>query len=58
MLNYITRMRSRIGHDPLLLCGASMILYNSSKQVLMLQRSDNGCWCLPGGAIEFGGSTS
>lgn len=57
MLNYITRMRSRIGHDPLLLCGASMILYNSSKQVLMLQRSDNGCWCFPGGAMELGETT-
>lgn len=47
MLEYIKRMRSRISHDPLLLCGASIILYNASKQVLMLQRSGNGCWCFP-----------
>ncbi|CAH8706046.1 NUDIX domain-containing protein [Paenibacillus thiaminolyticus] len=23
----------------------------------MLQRSDNGCWCFPGGAIELGETT-
>ncbi|WGU92692.1 NUDIX hydrolase [Paenibacillus dendritiformis] len=57
MLEYIRRMRSHIGHDPLLLCGASIILYNASQQVLMLQRSDNGCWCFPGGAIELGETT-
>ncbi|BFH66533.1 ADP-ribose pyrophosphatase [Paenibacillus dendritiformis] len=57
MLEYIKRMRSRIGHDPLLLCGASIILYNASRQVLMLNRSDNGRWCFPGGAIELGETT-
>ncbi|WDM31136.1 NUDIX hydrolase [Paenibacillus mucilaginosus] len=47
-------MRQFIGHRPLLLCGASVILFNDIGQVLMEQRSDNKCWCFPGGGIELG----
>jgi 8-oxo-dGTP pyrophosphatase MutT (NUDIX family) len=54
MNDYIKTMRKFIGHNPLLLCGASIIIYNDHDQVLMLRRSDNGCWCFPGGAIELG----
>jgi len=54
MNDYIKTMRKLIGHNPLLLCGASIIIFNEHNQVLMLRRSDNGCWCFPGGAIELG----
>jgi 8-oxo-dGTP pyrophosphatase MutT (NUDIX family) len=54
MLEYIKEMRSHIGHRPLLLCGASVILFDSEGRVLMEQRSDNGSWCFPGGAVEPG----
>lgn len=57
MIEYVKSMRKLIGHEPLLMCGASMIVYNSTKQVLMLKRTDNGCWCFPGGAMELGEST-
>lgn len=57
MKDYRKEMRKLIGHKPLLLCGASIILFNQDNQVLMLRRSDNGCWCFPGGGIELGEST-
>jgi 8-oxo-dGTP pyrophosphatase MutT (NUDIX family) len=47
-------MRKLIGHKPLLLCGASVIIFNKAGQVLMLHRSDNDCWCFPGGTMELG----
>lgn len=54
MNEYVKAMRKHIGHAPLLLCGASIILFNEFEQVLMLRRTDNGCWCFPGGGIELG----
>jgi 8-oxo-dGTP pyrophosphatase MutT (NUDIX family) len=47
-------MRKIIGTKPLLLCGASVIISNPDNEVLMLQRSDNDCWCFPGGALDLG----
>lgn len=57
MTEYVKTMRKLIGHEPLLLCGASIILFNELKQVLMLRRKDNGYWCFPGGAVDIGENT-
>ncbi|ULO05368.1 NUDIX hydrolase [Paenibacillus sp. 19GGS1-52] len=54
MIQYVKEMRQMIGTKPLLLCGASVIITNKLGQVLMLLRSDNDCWCLPGGAMDLG----
>jgi 8-oxo-dGTP pyrophosphatase MutT (NUDIX family) len=52
--DYVSSMRSFIGHRPLMLCGVSVIVFDDDGKVLMLKRSDNGCWCFPGGALELG----
>lgn len=54
MIDYVKDMRKLIGHKPLLVCGASVIIFNSEGKVLMLHRSDNDCWCFPGGGLELG----
>jgi mutator protein MutT len=54
MKEYVKEMRKWIGQRPLMLCGTSVIIFNNEGQVLMLHRSDNDCWCFPGGAIELG----
>ncbi|WP_410769427.1 NUDIX domain-containing protein [Fontibacillus sp. BL9] len=54
MKDYIKDMRNIVGSRPILMCGASVIIYNSTGQVLMLHRTDNDSWCFPGGAIELG----
>jgi len=51
---YIKDMRKFVGSRPILMCGASVIIYNPDGQVLMLHRTDNDSWCFPGGAIELG----
>lgn len=57
MNTYIQEMRRHIGRKPLLLCGASVLVFNGRDEVLMLRRSDNGQWCFPGGAVEPGETT-
>lgn len=47
----------RIGKDGRLGPGTTAIIYGESRdRVLLTRRSDNGRWCLPGGAMEPGES--
>jgi ADP-ribose pyrophosphatase YjhB (NUDIX family) len=34
--------------------GATLLALNQQDQLLMLKRNDNGCWGVPGGAMELG----
>ena len=34
--------------------GANAIVFNREGQVLLIKRSDNGRWCLPGGHVDYG----
>ena len=54
MTGYIKSLRKIVGHTPLLQCGASVIIFDDEGKVLMMHRTDNDCWCFPGGAIELG----
>jgi 8-oxo-dGTP pyrophosphatase MutT (NUDIX family) len=36
--------------------GVSAVILDAEGRVLLQQRTDNGCWGLPGGAVEFGES--
>jgi 8-oxo-dGTP pyrophosphatase MutT (NUDIX family) len=54
MKEYVKHLRSYIGTQPILMCGTSVIIENEQAQVLMLHRTDNDCWCFPGGAVELG----
>jgi len=51
---YIKDMRMLVGNRPIMMCGASVIIFNSAGQILMLHRTDNDSWCFPGGGIELG----
>lgn len=57
LIPYVAEMRKMIGTKPLLLCGASVIICDDQDRVLMLHRSDNDCWCFPGGALDLGENT-
>jgi len=56
MTNYMTELRSRVGHDPIIMVGATLLALNPAGQLLMLRRKDNGFWGVPGGAMELGES--
>jgi len=48
----------RIGREAKLRLGCSAVIFNEDKKVLLTRRSDNGQWCLPGGAMEPGESVA
>lgn len=52
-MGYVSDMRRRIGHDPLLFVGASVLLADGEGRLLLQRRSDNGLWGYHGGAAEL-----
>src|SRR5439155_5015363 len=54
MSAYIQSLRTRIGHDLLLLPAVSAIIFNDRGEVLLHQSSDDGRWYLIGGAMDPG----
>jgi mutator protein MutT len=50
---YIKSMRKYIGHERLMIVGASVIVHKNGK-LLLQKRKDNGCWGYPGGCVELG----
>ena len=53
MTSYIRDMRRKIGHDRLMIAGASVFVYKDGK-VLLQKRRDNRCWAKHGGCVEIG----
>ena len=53
MPNYIMDLRRLVGHRPLLMPAASVILEDGEGRVLLQLRADNGLWCYHGGAVEL-----
>lgn len=54
--SYLGRLRHRVGSDLVLMPGASVLVLDEDERVLLLKRSDDGYWCMPGGAAEEGSS--
>ena len=53
MTEYIKSMRKFIGHERLLIVGASVFIHKDGK-LLLQKRKDNGCWADHGGCCELG----
>ncbi len=51
-MNYVKTIRQKIGHDPLMLIGANVIIMNNNNEVLLQERSES-TWGLPGGLTEI-----
>jgi 8-oxo-dGTP pyrophosphatase MutT (NUDIX family) len=51
-MDYIQELRSKIGHQPLVLVGATVLILNENNHLLMQKRNDNGQWGIPGGYTE------
>ena len=52
--NYIREMRKEVGHAPLMVTSCGVIIENENGEILLQKRRDNGCFGLPGGAVEIG----
>ena len=53
MGEYIMDMRRRVGHIPLMQCGASVIVENDKGEILLQKRTDNSKWGYAGGSVEL-----
>ena len=49
----------RLGREGKLRLGCCAVMFDETRQkVLLTRRTDNGLWCLPGGAVESGESVA
>lgn len=55
-MGYIMDLRKHVGHEPLIMSCAGVLILNERKQLLLQKRADNGCFGYPGGSMELGES--
>jgi 8-oxo-dGTP pyrophosphatase MutT (NUDIX family) len=53
-VDYILQLRQYIGHRPILMVGAAILVVDIQDRLLLMKRSDSGYWGLPGGSTEPG----
>jgi ADP-ribose pyrophosphatase YjhB (NUDIX family) len=53
-MDYLLHLRKHVGHTPLLMVGAAVLITDEQNHLLLMKRLDNGCWGPPGGAVELG----
>lgn len=58
-MNYVEELRSIVGHRPLILVGAVVIIVDDKNRILLQKRKTTsyGMWGIPGGLMELGEST-
>ena len=52
--NYIKWLRSKVGHEKIILIFAGGCIFNDKGEVLLQKRADSNQWGFPGGAVELG----
>ena len=52
-MGYIKKLRKKIGHDPIINVGATVLVFNEKNEVLLNLRSDTNNWGIPGGSKEL-----
>jgi 8-oxo-dGTP pyrophosphatase MutT (NUDIX family) len=53
-MDYILQLRQFIGHRPILMVGAAILVVDAQERLLLMKRSDSGLWGPPGGSTEPG----
>ena len=53
MKEYLKNLRKIVGHMPILVCGASVIVINEKGEILLQLRKDNNHWGYPGGSVDI-----
>lgn len=53
-MEHIQSLCQHIGHAPILMVGAAILIIDDQNRILQMKRSDSGCWGPPGGATEPG----
>ena len=55
-MDYMQELRALVGHRPVLVPGAAILILDDAGKVLLHRRGDDDLWSLPGGALEPGES--
>jgi 8-oxo-dGTP pyrophosphatase MutT (NUDIX family) len=55
-MTYIQELRSLVGHRPLIMAGAAVLIFDEQNRLLLQLRKDNYLWGLIGGSMEIGES--
>lgn len=53
-LDYVRELRALVGHRPLVLAGANLLVFDDADRLLLQRRADDGLWCIIGGSVEPG----
>ncbi len=53
-MDYIQQLRQIVGHRPILMVGAAILIVDVENRLLLMKRTDSGCWGPPGGSVELG----
>jgi ADP-ribose pyrophosphatase YjhB (NUDIX family) len=53
-MGYIEELRMLVGSRPLIMVGAGALILNPAGELLLLRRTDNQSWSIPGGSLEPG----
>jgi 8-oxo-dGTP pyrophosphatase MutT (NUDIX family) len=54
--SYLGQLRAVVGNRMLIIAGAPAVIRDDEGQILLIQRSDNLEWAMPGGSMELGNS--
>lgn len=46
-------IRKKVGHDPIIYAGATILVFNNNNELLLNLRSDTLDWGIPGGGKEL-----
>lgn len=52
-MSYIMNIRSKLGHEPIINVGSTILVFNENKEILLNLRSDTNDWGIPGGGKEL-----
>lgn len=52
-MGYIMNMRKYVGHSPIIGVGATILVFNKNKELLLNLRTDTNTWGIPGGSKEL-----
>jgi len=52
MSEYLRKLRSKVGHELLLLPSVTMVVLDDKEGILLVRNADAGLWLLPGGSTE------
>ena len=52
-MSYINKIRKTLGHEPIISVGATILVFNYKKELLLNLRTDTDTWGIPGGGKEL-----